>query len=64
MVSKKYKFLIGILFLSTGVFAQVGGKGSVYDSSVIPAKRMAQQNEFWNSTYNFPAKPRNMWEIG
>jgi len=64
MVSKKYKFLIGILFLSTGAFAQVGGKGSVYDSSVIPAKRMAQQNEFWNSTYNFPAKPRNMWEIG
>lgn len=64
MVSKKYKFLLAILFLSTGVFAQVGGSGSVYDSSVIPAKRMAQQNEFWNSTYNFPAKPRNMWEVG
>lgn len=64
MISKKYKFLLGILLLSTGAFAQVGGKGSVYDSSVIPAKRMAQQNEFWNSTYNFPAKPRNMWEIG
>jgi len=64
MVSKKYKFLLGILLLSTGAFAQVGGRGSVYDSSVIPAKRMAQQNEFWNSTYNFPAKPRNMWEIG
>lgn len=64
MVSKKYKFLLGILFLASGAFAQVGGKGSVYDSSVIPAKRMAQQNEFWNSTYNFPAKPRNMWEIG
>lgn len=47
-----------------GAFAQVGGKGSVYDSSVIPAKRMPQQNEFWNSTYNFPAKPRNMWEVG
>ena len=64
MVSKKYKFLLGVLLLSTGAFAQVGGKGSVYDSSVIPAKRMAQQNEFWNSTYNFPAKPRNMWEVG
>lgn len=64
MISKKYKFLLGILLLSTGAFAQVGGKGSVYDSSVIPPKRMAQQNEFWNSTYNFPAKPRNMWEIG
>lgn len=64
MVSKKYKFLLGILLLSTGAFAQVGGRGSVYDSSVIPPKRMAQQNEFWNSTYNFPAKPRNMWEVG
>jgi hypothetical protein len=64
MISKKYKLLLGILLLSTGAFAQVGGRGSVYDSSVIPAKRMAQQNEFWNSTYNFPAKPRNMWEIG
>jgi hypothetical protein len=66
MISKKYKFLLGILFLflSTGSFAQVGGAGSVYDSSVIPAKRMPQQNEFWNSSYNFPAKPRNMWEVG
>jgi hypothetical protein len=66
MISKKYKFLLGILFvfLSSGVFAQVGGKGSVYDSSVIPSKRMSQQNEFWSGTYNFPAKPRNMWEVG
>ncbi len=66
MISKKYKFLLGVFFLvlSTGAFAQVGGKGSVYDSSVIPPKRMPQQNEFWNGSYNFPAKPRNMWEIG
>jgi hypothetical protein len=65
MASKKYKLLLVILIgLTTGAFAQVGGRGSVYDSSVIPAKRMPQQNEFWNSTYNFPAKPRNMWEVG
>ncbi|MFZ1369003.1 MAG: hypothetical protein WAR78_01390 [Ferruginibacter sp.] len=64
MTSKKYKFLIGFLFLSMSAIAQVGGQGSVYDSSVIPPKRMAQQNDFWNSTYNFPAKPRNMWEVG
>ena len=25
---------------------------------------MPQQNEFWNNTYNFPSKPRNMWEVG
>lgn len=50
--------------LALGSFAQVGGSGSVYDSSVIPAKRLPQQNEFWNKTYNFPAKPRNQWEVG
>jgi hypothetical protein len=36
----------------------------VKDSSVIPSKRLPQYNEFWNNQYNFPAKPRNMWEIG
>ncbi len=66
MVNKKYKFLLGILFLflSTTVSAQVGGFGSVYDSSVISKKGMNQQNRFWDGSYNFPAKPRNMWEIG
>ena len=65
MANKKYKLLLVIMIgLSSAVFAQVGGKGSVYDSSVIPKKRMPQQNEFWNNTYNFPAKPRNQWEVG
>lgn len=65
-MSKKYFFFLGVLFLalSTGVSAQVGGAGSVYDSSVISKKRMSQQNRFWEGSYNFPAKPRNMWEIG
>jgi len=65
MASKKYKLLFGILItLCTSAFAQPGVKGGVNDSSVIPSKRMPQQNEFWNGSYNFPAKPRNMWEIG
>ena len=66
MVSKNYRFLLGILFLAltASVNAQVGGAGSVYDSSVISKKRMNQQNQFWEGSYNFPAKPRNMWEIG
>ena len=65
-MNKSYRFLLGILFLTlaTGVQAQVGGAGSVYDSSVISKKRMNQQNQFWEGSYNFPAKPRNMWEIG
>jgi len=37
---------------------------SYEDSSVIPTKRMPQHTEFMNGTYNYPAKPRNQWEIG
>src|SRR6218665_2107584 len=66
MTSKKYKLLVAGVFmlLATGAFAQSGSGYDVYDSSVITSKRMPQQNEFWNNSYNFPAKPRNMWEIG
>jgi hypothetical protein len=65
MLSKKYKLLLGLITLmTTTTFAQMGAGYSIFDSSVIPAKSMPQQNEFWNNTYNFPAKPRSMWEIG
>ncbi len=65
MTSKKYKLLLGLITLLTcTTYAQTGPGYSVFDSSVISAKNMPQQNEFWNNTYNFPAKPRNMWEIG
>ena len=66
MASKKYKlFLTGFfLTLALGGFAQSQSGYDVYDSSVISKKGMPQQNEFWNNAYNFPAKPRNMWEIG
>ena len=52
------------MLLAMGSFAQTGSGYDVYDSSVISNKNMPQQNEFWNNAYNFPAKPRNMWEIG
>lgn len=77
MVSKKFKLILSmIMLLSSGVFAQSAGtEGSgtgtvsksgydVFDSSVVSRKKMPQQNEFWNHNYNFPAKPRNMWEVG
>jgi outer membrane protein OmpA-like peptidoglycan-associated protein len=66
MASKKYKLLLmGILSLmSFGVFAQDTGVYNIYDSSVIPSKGQAQQNEFMNNTYDFPAKPRNELEVG
>ena len=71
MASKKYSFLAGVLclFASYG-FAQTTtttgsiGAYDVADSSVIPSSRMPQHTEFMNGTYNYPAKPRNMWEIG
>lgn len=69
MASKKYKLFLGLVTLmATTTFAQTGsgtGSGySVFDSTVVPSKRLPQQNEFWNNTYNFPAKPRNQWEVG
>jgi OmpA-OmpF porin, OOP family len=73
MASKKLKLLFTLcMFVSAFSFAQTGGSNSgymgggysIYDSSVIPNKRMGQQNEFWNNSTSFPAKPRNMWEIG
>ncbi|MEO6814121.1 MAG: OmpA family protein [Ginsengibacter sp.] len=50
--------------LSFGVFAQDTGVYNIYDSSVISSKGRAQQNEFMNNTYDFPAKPRNEMEFG
>lgn len=67
MASKKYKLLmLGVFFLlSFGAFAQTdSGIYDVFDSTVIPNKGLAQHNEFMNNTYDFPAKPRNEWELG
>jgi OOP family OmpA-OmpF porin len=36
----------------------------VLDSSKRTTKNMPQQNEFMNNTYPYPAKPRDMWELG
>lgn len=65
MASKKYKLILGLITLiASTTFAQMGTGYSVFDSSVVPAKRQPQQNEFLNNTYNFPAKPRNQVEVG
>lgn len=65
MASKKFTLLIGLLCLLLSYsYAQVGSSYDVRDSSLIPTKRLAQHNEFLNNAYPFPAKPRNMWEIG
>ena len=66
MASKKYLLLAGMccLLASYGFSQRVGASYDVKDSSVVPSKRMSQHTEFLNGTYNFPAKPRNQWEIG
>ena len=60
--------LLAILLLQApGVYAQSGDKNysyNIYDSSLIPSRRLAQHNEFMHNAYPFPAKPRNQWEIG
>src|SRR5215207_3366440 len=63
MASKKYSFLTGILcLLASYGFSQTGY--DVMDSSVVPSKRMPQYTNFKAGTENYPARPRNMWEIG
>lgn len=69
MKSKKYSFLTGVLclFASYGFAQTTGTTGSTYDasdSSVVPSRSMPQHTEFMNGTYNYPARPRNQWEIG
>src|SRR2546423_11228434 len=64
MASKKYILLAGLFcLLVVSAFSQATVR-SYEDSSVIPTKRMPQYTEFKNGTYDFPAKPRNQWEIG
>jgi len=41
-----------------------GESYDVLDSSYVPDRRMEQHRQFLNNQYSFPAKPRNMWEIG
>jgi outer membrane protein OmpA-like peptidoglycan-associated protein len=68
MASKKYSFLAGILcLLASFGFAQTTPPGTGYDvadSSVVPSRRMPQYSSFMNATENYPAKPRNQWEVG
>ena len=67
MASKKYSFLTGLLCLlaSYGFSQTTTGTGyDVMDSSVVPSRRMPQYTKFKQGVENYPAKPRNQWEIG
>lgn len=41
-----------------------GESYDVLDTGYIPGRRMEQHRKFLNHQTNFPAKPRNMWEVG
>ena len=65
MASKKYTLLIGLLcMLGSGSFSQTITSYDMRDSSLIPAKRLPQHNEFQQNAYPFPAQPRSQWELG
>lgn len=66
MGSKKYFLFLSLLTTVLITQAQSSSTAGVEwkDSSIIPANRMAQHNEFLNNQYNFPAKPRSQWELG
>ena len=66
MASKKYFLLAGLfcLIMSVTFGQRVGSSYDVKDSSLIPSKRMPLHSQFLEGSYNFPAKPRNQWEIG
>lgn len=72
MASKKYLLILTSIFTLFS-FTQVNAQSSgVYnltsydytDSSLIPERRMDQQNDFMNNRYLYPSKPRNQWEVG
>jgi len=68
MASKKYTLVLALLgLMQTASFAQTNNDASdayVFDSSKISVKNMPQYNEFSKNQYPYPAKPRDMWEIG
>lgn len=56
------KLLIAVFLLMSGAaFAQIE---PVINEEWIPESRMDQHESFMNGDYAFPAKPRNMWQIG
>lgn len=61
MKMKKQIALLGIFcLLVISSFAQI----DVKDSSVIASKNLPQFTQFMNGVYNYPAKPRDQYEVG
>ncbi len=61
---KIFTLLTAIVLFVSGVSAQLGGTHNYLDSSYISPRDLAQQQDFLNNNSNFPAKPRDMWQLG
>src|SRR5690606_2083895 len=78
MVNKKYLLIAGMctVIAAQSVQAQVestttgrdmtyrGASYDVLDSTYVPKGRRDQHRDFLEYRYDYPAKPRSMWEIG
>lgn len=80
MVNKKYLLLAGVCtalalqpaFAQESNTASWSGRDMTYrgqsydalDTAFVPTGRMQQQRDYLDYKYAFPAKPRNMWELG
>ncbi len=69
MTSKKYFLLTALcsLLAVSQVFGQsnlLGGSHDYLDTNYVSQKNMTQQRQFLNNESIFPAKPRDMWEVG
>ena len=65
MSNRKLLLLVYCTFLITiSSFAQLGGTHNYLDTTYIAPRNIAQQNDFLNHNQNFPAKPRDMWQLG
>src|SRR5215217_5178518 len=66
MASNKYILMSGLIsLLSSAAIAQQNDAGYDWrDSSKIATKNLPQHSEFLNNQYPYPAKPRDMWELG
>jgi len=67
MLSKKLSLLAVLFcFFASATIAQtVAVNGyDVTDASVVPTKKTQQHTDFMAATYDFPARPKNQWEVG
>jgi len=71
MKSSRIIWAVLAVFLSLSTaFAQVNQPHSIYgavpltDLNYYNPKQLTQHNEFLAGTYDYPAKPRDMWEFG